>query len=168
MDNQQGPTVQHRKLCCILCGSLDGRGVWGRMDTCMFVCATHVYVMHSAVRLKLSQHCQSAILHKTKCLKIKKSFFKKEIIAIIPLSQLEKLSSSRISSHCLHFLDCLINVFLHLVKKTTSVSQVPFNLQSPPHPPSLPLCPCHLFVEGTWLFVLQTFLQSGLYSCGVL
>ena len=33
MDNQQGPTVQHRELCSVLCGSLDGRGVWGRMDT---------------------------------------------------------------------------------------------------------------------------------------
>ena len=34
MDNQKGPTVQHRQLCSMLCGSLDGRGVWGRMDTC--------------------------------------------------------------------------------------------------------------------------------------
>ena len=32
MDNQQGPTEQHRELCSMLCGSLDGRGVWGRMD----------------------------------------------------------------------------------------------------------------------------------------
>ena len=29
------PTVQHRELCSMLRGSLDGRGVWGRMDTCM-------------------------------------------------------------------------------------------------------------------------------------
>ena len=35
MDNQQGPTVQHTELCSVLCSSLDGRGVWGRMDTCM-------------------------------------------------------------------------------------------------------------------------------------
>ena len=35
MHNQQGPTVQHRELCSMLCGSLDARGVWGRMDTCM-------------------------------------------------------------------------------------------------------------------------------------
>ena len=32
-DNQQGPTVEHRELCSVLCGSLDGRGVWRRMDT---------------------------------------------------------------------------------------------------------------------------------------
>ena len=31
--NQQGPTVKHRELCSVLCGSLDGRGVWRRMDT---------------------------------------------------------------------------------------------------------------------------------------
>ena len=33
MDNQQGPTAQHREHCSMLCGSLGGRGVWGRMDT---------------------------------------------------------------------------------------------------------------------------------------
>ena len=38
MDNQQGPTVEHRELCSVLCGSLDGRAVWGRMDTC--ICPT--------------------------------------------------------------------------------------------------------------------------------
>ena len=35
VDNQQGPTVQHMELCLMLCGSLDGRGVWGKMDTCV-------------------------------------------------------------------------------------------------------------------------------------
>ena len=35
MDNQQGPTVEHSELCSMLCGGLDGRGLWGRMDTCM-------------------------------------------------------------------------------------------------------------------------------------
>ena len=33
MDNQQGPTVEHIELCSMLCGGLDRRGVWGRMDT---------------------------------------------------------------------------------------------------------------------------------------
>ena len=27
--------MQHRELCSVLCGSLDRRGVWGRMDTCV-------------------------------------------------------------------------------------------------------------------------------------
>ena len=29
MDNTQGPTVQHKELCSVLCGSLDGRGLGG-------------------------------------------------------------------------------------------------------------------------------------------
>ena len=33
MVNQQGPIIQHMELCSVFCGSLDGRGVWGRMDT---------------------------------------------------------------------------------------------------------------------------------------
>ena len=32
MDNQQGPIVQYMELCSMLCGSLDGSRVWGRMD----------------------------------------------------------------------------------------------------------------------------------------
>ena len=28
-------TTSSREFCSILCGSLDGRGVWGRMDTCI-------------------------------------------------------------------------------------------------------------------------------------
>ena len=35
--NQHGPTVQHRELCSMLHGSLDGRGVQGRGDTCICV-----------------------------------------------------------------------------------------------------------------------------------
>ena len=45
MDKQQGPTVQHRELCSTLCGSPDGRGVWGRMcvhakplQSCLTLC----------------------------------------------------------------------------------------------------------------------------------
>ena len=33
MHNHQGPTVQYRELCSMLCGSLNERGAWGRMDT---------------------------------------------------------------------------------------------------------------------------------------
>ena len=40
MGNQQGPTVRHRELCLVLCGSLDGRGVWGRMDT--WICVAEI------------------------------------------------------------------------------------------------------------------------------
>ena len=53
MDDQQGPTVQHRELCAVLCGSLDGRGVWGEW--------IHAYVGLSpfAIHPKLPQHHRS-------------------------------------------------------------------------------------------------------------
>ena len=35
MYNQQGPTVQHSIICSVVCGSLDERGVWQRMETCI-------------------------------------------------------------------------------------------------------------------------------------
>ena len=34
MKKPQGPAVQHRGLCSMSCGSLDGRAAWGRTDTC--------------------------------------------------------------------------------------------------------------------------------------
>ena len=34
IDNQQGPTIEQGTLL-VFCGSLDGRGVWQRMDTCV-------------------------------------------------------------------------------------------------------------------------------------
>ena len=35
MDNQQRPIVQPMELCSMSCGSVDGRGVCGRMNTCI-------------------------------------------------------------------------------------------------------------------------------------
>ena len=51
MENQQGLAGQHRELCSMSCGSLDGGEFWGE--------CIHVYVSLSpfAVRLKPSQHC---------------------------------------------------------------------------------------------------------------
>ena len=37
MDYQQGPIVYLREFYSILRDNLDGRGVWGRMDTCVCV-----------------------------------------------------------------------------------------------------------------------------------
>ena len=37
MEKQQGPAGEHREPCSVLCGSLGGRGVWGRKDTCVRV-----------------------------------------------------------------------------------------------------------------------------------
>ena len=35
MDNQEGPPMWYMELCSMSCGSLDGRGIWRRMDTCI-------------------------------------------------------------------------------------------------------------------------------------
>ena len=43
------------ELCSVLRGSLDGRGVWGRMDA--FICMAESLPVH----LKLTQHCKSAV-----------------------------------------------------------------------------------------------------------
>ena len=37
IDNQRGPTVQRKDLCSMLCDRLNGKGVWGRMDTCIWM-----------------------------------------------------------------------------------------------------------------------------------
>ena len=50
-DNLQGATVEHRELCSVLCGSLGGRGLLGKMDTCMCIAES----LHCSP--KLPQHC---------------------------------------------------------------------------------------------------------------
>ena len=35
MHNQQGTTLWHMELRSMFCGSLEGRGVWGRINTCI-------------------------------------------------------------------------------------------------------------------------------------
>ena len=52
MDNQQGPTVQHRELCSMLLAALMAGGFGGSMDTCII----DVWVNPFAINLKLSQH----------------------------------------------------------------------------------------------------------------
>ena len=64
MDKQQSPTKEHTKLCSMLRGSPNGKGVWG---TCTWIHVhgymdmyrIHVYVWLScsAVHLKSSQRC---------------------------------------------------------------------------------------------------------------
>ena len=44
MDNQRSPTVEHRQLCSMLRGSLNGRGVWGRIDTS--ICMAEALAVH--------------------------------------------------------------------------------------------------------------------------
>ena len=52
MDNRQGPTIQPRELGSMFCTSLDGRGVWQRMNPCKY---TRLSAL--AAHPKLSQHC---------------------------------------------------------------------------------------------------------------
>ena len=49
MDNQQGPTVQHMELCSVLCGNLDGKAVWGKMNTC--TCMTESFAMSALLAI---------------------------------------------------------------------------------------------------------------------
>ena len=37
MDIQQRPIVKHKELCSMSRASLNGRGVWGRMDPCIWM-----------------------------------------------------------------------------------------------------------------------------------
>ena len=58
MDNQQGPTVQHVKLCSMLSGSLDGRGAWGRMDTCLCMAESLLCSPETIPALFVNQLCR--------------------------------------------------------------------------------------------------------------
>ena len=51
---QQGPTVQHGELCSMLGGSRDGRGVWGRMGTCICVAESLCCLPGSVTALLIS------------------------------------------------------------------------------------------------------------------
>ena len=49
IDNRQIPTEQHRELCSMLCSSLDGRGIWGKMDTCVCMAESLWWNNHNIV-----------------------------------------------------------------------------------------------------------------------
>ena len=52
-DGQVKPlrTCYHREFCSVLCGSLDGRAVWGRMDMCVYI-----WLSPFTIHLKRPQH----------------------------------------------------------------------------------------------------------------
>ena len=54
MDNHQGPGVYHMELCSMLFGSLDGRGVWGRMDTCICMAQSLLCSVETVITLLIS------------------------------------------------------------------------------------------------------------------
>ena len=49
----EGPTIEHRELCSMLCGYLGKRRVWGRMDPRLRMTES----LHCSNYLKLTQHC---------------------------------------------------------------------------------------------------------------
>ena len=68
IDEQQGSTVEHRELYSISCNNLYWKRIWKRRYI-----YTYIYLSHSAVPLKLTQHCKLTILQFLKWLK--KVFF---------------------------------------------------------------------------------------------
>ena len=55
MDNRQGPTLYHRELSSMFCASLDGRGVWGRMDTCICM-AESLLCLHETITTLITSY----------------------------------------------------------------------------------------------------------------
>ena len=68
MDNQQGPIVWHWELGSMLCGSMDGRNAWGRMDTYIYTYThththTHTHAhTHTAESLPCSPETTTTLL----------------------------------------------------------------------------------------------------------
>ena len=51
---QRQPTKTYRELCSMVCGSLDGRGVWGRIDTCKCMAESLCYAPETITTLLIS------------------------------------------------------------------------------------------------------------------
>ena len=51
IDNQQGPTVQHREHCSILCNKLNGKRIWKRIDIC--ICITESFCCRPETKIVL-------------------------------------------------------------------------------------------------------------------
>ena len=68
MNNEQGPTIEHMKVCPVLCGSLGGRGVWGRIATCIRM-AESLHSSPESVTMLLTSISQYKIKSLKKCKK---------------------------------------------------------------------------------------------------
>ena len=77
MDNQQGPTVYHWELCSVLYGSLDGREVWGRMDTCTHR-AEYICCPPETITMLLFQYKIKSLKKEENNVQKKKPTYKKE------------------------------------------------------------------------------------------
>ena len=54
MDNKHGSIIQLIDPCSMLYGSLDGSGVWGRMDTCICMAESLCYLCETITTLLIS------------------------------------------------------------------------------------------------------------------
>ena len=59
MNNQQGHIVWHMGLCSMLCGNLSGRGIWGRMDTCVCMTESICYSLETITTITSYTQIQS-------------------------------------------------------------------------------------------------------------
>ena len=84
MDNQQGPTVWHLELCSMLCGRLDGRGVWGRMDTCLYMAESLHRSPETITTLLISSTPNIKLKVKKKICSKKKVYFQNHHQSYIP------------------------------------------------------------------------------------
>ena len=57
MDNHQGPAIQPMELCSMLRGSLDERGIWGRMDTCICMAESLCCSLETVTTLFIDYAC---------------------------------------------------------------------------------------------------------------
>ena len=67
MYDQQGPTVQHRELSSMLCGSLEGRRVWRKTDTCVCMAESLCHAPETITTLLIGHCCLVAKSCSTLC-----------------------------------------------------------------------------------------------------
>ena len=60
--NKQGPTLKHSELCSMSCGSLERRGIWGRMDTCICMAESLRYSPKTMISVQFSRSVVSPSL----------------------------------------------------------------------------------------------------------
>ena len=100
MGNQKGPAVQHRELCSVLGGSLDGKGAWGRMDThvCM---AESLHCSPETITTLLIGYMPISrrLWHPTPVLLPGKSHGRRSLMGCSPWGRLESDMTERLHFH---------------------------------------------------------------------
>ena len=83
--------MQHKELCSRLCGSLDAKRIWGRMDTCICIAESLCYAPETITTLLISYtklKVQKKMNKQTKQNKQQKK--KPKAWDILPLAQIQK------------------------------------------------------------------------------